>query len=174
MRTRTAARLHVVIVGSPNVNPGYKLVGNKAYPQIASDYKRGFAVLKSLPCDIFLGAHGAYFGLTEKYRPLEEWRSQRLHRSRRLQRLCRRSRARIRNGTAAPIICAKTNSRLDSLREYHRRSRHRHTSQQEHLAPRNLARNQLTAPSASQMSRQETRSAPHWLALRAAAHARQS
>jgi metallo-beta-lactamase class B len=59
--------LHVVIVGSPNVNPGYKLVNNKAYPQIASDYKRGFAVLDSLPCDIFLGAHGAYFGLKDKY-----------------------------------------------------------------------------------------------------------
>jgi metallo-beta-lactamase class B len=59
--------LHVVIVGSPNVNPGYKLVGNKAYPQIAADYKRGFAVLDKLPCDIFLGAHGGYFGLTEKY-----------------------------------------------------------------------------------------------------------
>lgn len=59
--------LHVVIVGSPNVNAGYKLVGNKDYPQIASDYKRGFAVLEKLPCDIFLGAHGAYFGLTEKY-----------------------------------------------------------------------------------------------------------
>jgi metallo-beta-lactamase class B len=59
--------LHVVIVGSPNVNPGYKLVGNNAYPQIAADYKRGFAVLNALPCDIFLGAHGAYFGLKEKY-----------------------------------------------------------------------------------------------------------
>jgi len=59
--------LHVVIVGSPNVNPGYKLVGNKAYPHIAEDYKGGFAVLKSLPCDIFLGAHGAYFGLAAKY-----------------------------------------------------------------------------------------------------------
>ncbi|HVU48981.1 MAG TPA: subclass B3 metallo-beta-lactamase [Terracidiphilus sp.] len=59
--------LHVVIVGSPNVNPGYKLVGNAAYPQIASDYKRGFAVLDALPCDIFLGAHGGYFGLKEKY-----------------------------------------------------------------------------------------------------------
>ncbi|MGB8029619.1 MAG: subclass B3 metallo-beta-lactamase [Terracidiphilus sp.] len=59
--------LHVVIVGSPNVNPGYKLVGNKAYPQIASDYKRGFAVLHKLPCDVFLGAHGSYFDLVEKY-----------------------------------------------------------------------------------------------------------
>ena len=59
--------LHVVIVGSPNVNLGYKLVGNKAYPQIAKDYKRGFAVLDQLPCDIFLGAHGSYFDLIDKY-----------------------------------------------------------------------------------------------------------
>lgn len=59
--------LHVVIVGSPNVNGDYRLVNNPAYPQIATDYRRGFAVLKSLPCDIFLGAHGSYFGLLEKY-----------------------------------------------------------------------------------------------------------
>jgi metallo-beta-lactamase class B len=59
--------LHVVIVGSPNVNPGYKLVDNKAYPQIAADYKHGFDVLKSLPCDIFLGAHGGYFDMKAKY-----------------------------------------------------------------------------------------------------------
>jgi metallo-beta-lactamase class B len=59
--------LHAVIVGSPNVNPGYKLVGNLAYPKIAEDYRHGFEVLKSLPCDLFLGAHGGYFGLREKY-----------------------------------------------------------------------------------------------------------
>jgi metallo-beta-lactamase class B len=59
--------LHVVIVGSPNVNPGYKLVRNPTYPRIADDYRHQFEVLKSLPCDIFLGAHGAYFGLAEKY-----------------------------------------------------------------------------------------------------------
>jgi metallo-beta-lactamase class B len=63
--------LHVVIVGSPNVNPGYKLVGNKVYPQIAADYQHGFAVLQSLPCDIFLGAHGSYFDLKEKYARLQ-------------------------------------------------------------------------------------------------------
>ncbi len=57
----------VVIVGSPNVNTGYKLVDNPAYPQIAEDYERMWRVLKSLPCDIFLGAHGSYFGLEEKY-----------------------------------------------------------------------------------------------------------
>jgi metallo-beta-lactamase class B len=57
----------VVIVGSPNVNEGYKLVDNVAYPQIASDYERGFRVLRSLHCDVFLGAHGDYYGMEEKY-----------------------------------------------------------------------------------------------------------
>ena len=47
----------VVIVGSPNVNPGYKLFDNTAYPKIADDYERTWRVLKALPCDIFLGAH---------------------------------------------------------------------------------------------------------------------
>jgi metallo-beta-lactamase class B len=62
----------VVILGSPNVNPGYKLVDNTAYPQIAEDYERMWHVLKSLPCDIFLGAHGNYFGLEEKYPLMKE------------------------------------------------------------------------------------------------------
>ncbi len=59
-------RYHVVIVGGPYVNPGYKLVNNTAYPTIAQDYKHTFRVLKSLPCDIFLGAHGMYFDLEKK------------------------------------------------------------------------------------------------------------
>jgi metallo-beta-lactamase class B len=57
----------VVIVGSPNVNPGYKLVNNAQYPQIAKDYERTFQTLKSLPCDIFLGAHGGYYEMEEKF-----------------------------------------------------------------------------------------------------------
>lgn len=65
--TENGRVLHVVIVGSPNVNPGYKLVGNSAYPQIAADYKHQFEILPALPCDVFLGAHGGYFGLTDKY-----------------------------------------------------------------------------------------------------------
>lgn len=64
--------LHVVIVGSPNVNPGYKLVNNKPYPQIAADYQHEFEVLKALPCDIFLGAHGSYFGMKAKY---DRWKA---------------------------------------------------------------------------------------------------
>jgi metallo-beta-lactamase class B len=56
-----------VIVCSPNVNPGYKLVNNAAYPGIADDYARMFRTLTSLPCDLFLGAHGSYFELEAKY-----------------------------------------------------------------------------------------------------------
>jgi metallo-beta-lactamase class B len=59
--------LDVVIVGSPNVNPGYVLVGNPDYPEIADDYAKTFATLESLPCDIFLGAHGGYFGMLAKH-----------------------------------------------------------------------------------------------------------
>jgi len=58
---------NVVIVGSPNVNSGYKLVGNARYPQIATDFERMFRTLNSLPCDIFLGAHGGYYGMEQKY-----------------------------------------------------------------------------------------------------------
>ncbi len=64
--------LNVVIVGSPNVNPGYKLVNNALYPEIAEDYRRGFKTLKSLPCDVFLGAHGSYYGMEAKFRRLNE------------------------------------------------------------------------------------------------------
>ena len=57
----------VVIVGSLSVNSGYKLVHNAQYPHIAQDYEHSFQVLNSLPCDIFLGAHGIYYGMEEKY-----------------------------------------------------------------------------------------------------------
>ena len=56
-----------VIICSPNVNPGYRLVDNPKYPTMAQDYERTFRVLKSLPCDVFLGAHGSYFDLDAKY-----------------------------------------------------------------------------------------------------------
>jgi metallo-beta-lactamase class B len=62
----------VVIIGSPNVNDGYRLVGNTLYPRIAEDYERTFQVLKSLPCDYFLGAHGDYFDMQTKYDRLKE------------------------------------------------------------------------------------------------------
>lgn len=64
-------KLDAVIIGSPNVNQGYILVGNKNYPQIAQDYVKTFTVLKGLPVDLFLGAHGAYFGMKAKYEKMK-------------------------------------------------------------------------------------------------------
>ena len=73
MRVVDAGKTYnVVIVGSPNVNPGYKLVGNAQYPAIASDYERTFRTLKALPCDVFLGAHGSYFGMEAKFARMTE------------------------------------------------------------------------------------------------------
>lgn len=65
-------QLTVVVIGSPNVNPGFRLVGNTDYPKIADDFARTFEVLKSLPCDIFLGAHGNYYDMHAKHERLEK------------------------------------------------------------------------------------------------------
>jgi metallo-beta-lactamase class B len=63
---------NVVIIGSPNVNPGYQLVSNRDYPEIADDFAKTFRLLKSLPCDIFLGAHGNYYRMVEKFARLQK------------------------------------------------------------------------------------------------------
>lgn len=65
--TEGGKALNVAIVGSPNVNAGYVLIGNKAYPTIVQDYEKTFRVLKALPVDVFLGAHGNYYGMEAKY-----------------------------------------------------------------------------------------------------------
>ena len=67
-----ARSYNVAILGSIGVNPGYVLVNNKDYPEIADDYVRSFKALRSLPVDVFLGAHGSFYGLTEKYARLEK------------------------------------------------------------------------------------------------------
>lgn len=70
MKVRDGAKLYdVAFVGSMSA-PGYKLVGNDKYPNIAEDYERAFRVLKSLPVDIFVAAHGWDFGLLEKMKLL--------------------------------------------------------------------------------------------------------
>ena len=59
-------KLNVVIVGGTTINPGVHLVNNAKYPAIAEDYARTFRILRSLPCDVFLGAHGVYYGMDDK------------------------------------------------------------------------------------------------------------
>jgi metallo-beta-lactamase class B len=69
--TDEGKKLHAVIIGSPNVNPGFELVNNKTYPEMAADYARTFRVLKALQCDLFLGAHGEYYDMAKKYKKLK-------------------------------------------------------------------------------------------------------
>lgn len=61
----------VVIISSASI-PGYTLTNNAKYPKIIEDYAHTFEVLKSLPCDVFLGPHGNFFGLLEKLERLKK------------------------------------------------------------------------------------------------------
>jgi metallo-beta-lactamase class B len=67
---------NVVIVGGFAALDSYRLIDTArrpaSYPGILEDFKRGFAVERSLPCDIFLGAHGTYFGMQEKLARLQK------------------------------------------------------------------------------------------------------
>ena len=60
----------VVFVGSTTA-PDYKLVNNPKYPNIASDYEYTFRLLRSLPCNVFLGPHGSFFNLKAKAHRLD-------------------------------------------------------------------------------------------------------
>jgi metallo-beta-lactamase class B len=72
MKAREGGKTYdVVILGSPNVNAGYKLVNNQYYPTIAQDFEKMFGILKKLPCDIPLGAHGDYYNMEAKYAKLK-------------------------------------------------------------------------------------------------------
>ncbi len=61
---------NVVFVGSATVLPQYKLIDRPGapatYPGIEADYEKTFRVLKSLPCDVFLGAHGSFWSMGDK------------------------------------------------------------------------------------------------------------
>ena len=56
----------VVFVGSQS-SLDYQFVGQESYPGIAADFEKSFAILKTLPCDIFLGSHGWFFHFVEKH-----------------------------------------------------------------------------------------------------------
>jgi len=64
--TMTAGGKHVVFFCSPTVPNGYRLVGNPRYPNAVEDYRKEFAVLHKLPCDVPLGSHGSFFDLDRK------------------------------------------------------------------------------------------------------------
>ena len=61
---------NIVIVGGTGfwseyhfvVTPGHPV----SYPGIVQDFQHTFSVLRALPCDVFLGAHGGYFDMLTK------------------------------------------------------------------------------------------------------------
>lgn len=57
----------VVIIGSMGSNPGFQFVNNPTNPTIAEQYKRGFAVLRSLSPDIPLASHPAMYDMYAKH-----------------------------------------------------------------------------------------------------------
>ncbi len=65
-------KLDTVFVCSTSVIPQTRLGGPEgsgaapSYPGIVDDYERTFRVLRGLPCDLFLGSHGVFYGLKEK------------------------------------------------------------------------------------------------------------
>lgn len=60
----------IVIVGGTGFWSEYHFVATPghpvSYPGIAQDFQHTFAVLRALPCDVFLGAHGGYFDMLAK------------------------------------------------------------------------------------------------------------
>jgi metallo-beta-lactamase class B len=59
---------HAVLFHCSTTFPGYRLVDNPDYPEIARDYERSFATLRSLDCDVLLAPHGSFFQLSERMR----------------------------------------------------------------------------------------------------------
>ena len=59
----------VVFVGSQSALD-YKFASYESYTGIRGDFERSFALLKHLPCDIFLASHGSFFHFIEKHERL--------------------------------------------------------------------------------------------------------
>ncbi len=61
---------NIVIVGGTGFWSEYHFIASPgqpvSYPGIVQDFPHTFAVLRSLPCDVFLGAHGGYFDMLTK------------------------------------------------------------------------------------------------------------
>jgi metallo-beta-lactamase class B len=72
MKVNEDGKQYDVVFASSVSTPGYKLANNDKYPNIADDYRASFQILKSLPCDVFLGPHAEFFSMKEKMARLEQ------------------------------------------------------------------------------------------------------
>ena len=60
--------LQAVSICSLSLLPGMSFVEPEKYPGIRADFERSFQTLRSLPADIFLGAHASFFDMHRKLR----------------------------------------------------------------------------------------------------------
>ena len=71
--TTRAAGKDVVFVGSPSIPNSYRLTNNPRYPNAIEDYRKQYARLKSLGCDVFLASHGNFFDLADMLSGKKKW-----------------------------------------------------------------------------------------------------
>jgi metallo-beta-lactamase class B len=70
MKVPERGRTYDVLIACAGLQEDARLVNNKNYPEIADDFARSIKTYKSLPADVFLGAHSWFFDLSGKYKRL--------------------------------------------------------------------------------------------------------
>jgi metallo-beta-lactamase class B len=69
-RIADGGRTYNVVIACAGLQANAQLVNNKNYPEIAEDFARSLETWKSLPADVFLGAHSWFFDLAGKHKRL--------------------------------------------------------------------------------------------------------
>jgi metallo-beta-lactamase class B len=69
-RIADGGRTYDVVIACAGLQANAQLVNNKNYPEIAEDFARSIKTWKSLPADVFLGAHSWFFDLAGKHKRL--------------------------------------------------------------------------------------------------------
>jgi metallo-beta-lactamase class B len=69
-RIADGGRNYDVLIACAGLQENAQLVNNKNYPEIAADFARSIKTYKTLPADVFLGAHSWFFDLGGKYKRL--------------------------------------------------------------------------------------------------------
>jgi metallo-beta-lactamase class B len=69
-RLADGGRTYNVVIACAGLQANAQLVNNKNYPEVAEDFARSIKTWKSLPADVFLGAHSWFFDLAGKHKRL--------------------------------------------------------------------------------------------------------
>lgn len=65
-------KYNTLFLCSDRITPKVPLINNERYPTIAEDFRKTYKTLRSLPVEVFLGAHGNFLGLVEKAKRLKQ------------------------------------------------------------------------------------------------------